>query len=247
MPMKVKISAVVPVFNEEATVASIVNLLTNHSLVNEVICVDDASTDKSSEILDEFGKKIITIRLPKNKGKGYALAKGIEKASGEIILFLDSDLGKLKNEHISALVNPLIQRKTKAVLGHTKEIDKLWQQLLFQGVLTGQRAYFRKDLLPHLNEMSKTKYGIEVYLNNIMSSKDVKQIPLKDVVHSWKHKKYKRQTAIKKYIGHVIDVAVEVGKQEGLVRRDYETLAGAKTIKEVKSTLLRAIAETRKW
>lgn len=239
MTKSLKVSAIIPVFNEEKTVADIIKLLINHPLINEVICVNDASIDSSQEVLETFNKNITIVKLIKNKGKGYALSKGVESASGDIVLFLDADLGKLKNEHISALVNPLIQRKTKAVLGHTKEINKLWQQLLFQGVLTGQRAYFRKDLLPHLKDMSKTKYGIEIYLNNIMSPKDVKHIPLKDVNHSWKHKKYKRHTAVKKYIEHVIDVATEVGKQEGLLPRDYDTIVGLRRIKNTKETLQR--------
>jgi len=258
MKQKIKVSAIIPVFNEERTIASLLDTLISHPLIYEVICVDDGSTDDSLQVLEKFGKKITIVSLRKNRGKGYALAKGIEKASGDIILFLDSDLSKLTNAHIISLVSPLLHSKAKAVLGHTKEIDKLWQQILFQGVLTGQRAYFRSDLLPHLKKMSKTKYGIEVYLNSIHDSKDVIRTPLMGVGHVWKHKKYKRGTAVKKYIEQVIDIAEEVGKQEGFLPRDYDTIVGLRRIrstkgiiqkindvqsKRVKTTLQRAFAE----
>ncbi len=235
-----KISAIVPAFNEEETIKNILELLINHPIVDEVICINDGSTDKTAEVIEDFKKKIIIIPLLKNKGKGHALSKGVEKASGDVILFLDADLGNLTDAHILSILTPLIQKKARAVLGYTMQKEKQFMATNpFSKRITGQRAYFRKDLLPHLKNMAKTKYGIEIYLNNIIPSKDAKKIPLKYVSHSWKHQKYSRNTAIKKYLEQIIDIAQEIGKQEGLLPRDYETIAGIKTIKDTKEIILK--------
>lgn len=237
---KMKVSAVIPVFNEERTVVNVASILIGHPQIDEVICVDDASTDKSLQVLKNFGRKITIITLDKNKGKGHALSKGVKIASGDIILFLDSDLSNLTNDHISALINPLLQKKAKAVFGHTMQREK---QIMATNPIsmriTGQRAYFRNDLLSHLKEMSKTKYGIEIYLNSIHDSKEVIRVPLMGVNHVWKHKKYKRGTAVKKYIEQVIDIAEEIGKQEGLLPRDYDAIAGFRKIKDTKEIIQR--------
>lgn len=105
--------------------------------------------------------------------------------------------------------------------------------------VTGQRAYYKKDLIPHLKNMSKTNYGIEIYLNGIFNSNEVIRVPLKYVTHVWKHKKHDRKTAIKKYIQMWTDIAEEVGKQEGLLPRDYDTIVGLRKIKDTKEIILR--------
>jgi len=83
------VSAVVPVFNEEKTVAGVIKTLLENALIDEVICINDGSTDKSLSILKEFKDKIQLINLKENQGKGYALVEGIKKAKGEIVVFID--------------------------------------------------------------------------------------------------------------------------------------------------------------
>ena len=83
----ISMSAIVPVYDEEKTVARVIGALLANNKFDEVICVNDGSTDRTLEILKSFGNKIILIDLKKNRGKGFALVSGIKKAKGEIVVF----------------------------------------------------------------------------------------------------------------------------------------------------------------
>jgi glycosyltransferase involved in cell wall biosynthesis len=72
--MSYSVTAIVPVYNEEITVGLVVTALLSSSVFEEVICVDDRSTILL-DILKSFGHRIKFIGLPKNKGKGYAMAQ----------------------------------------------------------------------------------------------------------------------------------------------------------------------------
>ena len=90
-----KISVIIPCYNEENTIEKIVSKILNLKDLNlEIIIVDDNSTDLSKDIIenklkDKIDKLIIN---DKNYGKGYSIRKGIEVASGEISIIQDADL-----------------------------------------------------------------------------------------------------------------------------------------------------------
>ena len=85
-----KKSIIVPVYNEQGNIG---NLISKINLVidktDELIIVDDGSTDKTSEEIKNH--KCILISLDKNMGKGYAMRKGIQEAKGEYIIFMGGD------------------------------------------------------------------------------------------------------------------------------------------------------------
>lgn len=86
------ISIIVPSYNEEETIEDTVKQLKELELEqeHEVIVVDDGSKDKTAEKAKEAGaSQVITYRP--NRGKGYAMRKGVEAAEGEVILFTDAD------------------------------------------------------------------------------------------------------------------------------------------------------------
>lgn len=90
-----KLSIVIPVYNEEATLEKLLKAVEEVSLSpweKEIIVVDDASTDKTSEILTTYGSKIKVIRQEKNGGKGTAVERGLKEATGDYIIIQDADL-----------------------------------------------------------------------------------------------------------------------------------------------------------
>ena len=207
------ISVVVPVFNEEKTVKKVFETLLKSSLINEIIAVNDGSTDKSLDLLRDFKKQIKLISYKKNHGKGYALAQGLKKAKNEIVIFLDSDLVGLSVEHVQALLSPFNDKRIKAVLGYSMPRKNHFFAKSFISInVTGQRSYYKKDLLPHLGEIAKTKYGVEIFLNSLFKRKETKKIPLINLTHVWTYQKYKPHKALRQYFKLGTEIAKEVGK-----------------------------------
>jgi glycosyltransferase involved in cell wall biosynthesis len=112
------ISVVIPVFNEELTIGNVIERLTataqKTGFENEIIVVDDCSTDRSLEISRSHGVKVFSLK--KHIGKGYALRVAFAKAKGEIITTIDSD-GSHRPEELPRLLAPILQGKADLVIG----------------------------------------------------------------------------------------------------------------------------------
>lgn len=86
-----RVSAVIPAFNEEDRVADTVRALVGSPLVDEVIVVDDGSHDGTAARAAAAGARVVS--LPRNRGKSGALAAGVREAEGDVLLFVDADVG----------------------------------------------------------------------------------------------------------------------------------------------------------
>jgi len=114
-----KLSVVMPVYNERATLREVVARVLAVPLDIELICVDDGSQDGSREILAELGERYPQMRIilqPTNMGKGAALRRGIQESTGEFVIIQDADLEYDPAEY-TRLLGPLIQGQADVVYG----------------------------------------------------------------------------------------------------------------------------------
>jgi len=115
----VKLSVVMPVYNERGTLREVVGRVLAVPVDLELLCVDDGSKDGSREILDELQKQYPQIRVflqPHNMGKGAALRRGIQEAKGDYIIVQDADL-EYDPEEFPVLLGPLDNGKADVVFG----------------------------------------------------------------------------------------------------------------------------------
>ena len=115
-----KISVVVPVYNEEATVEEVVARLAALPLDLEILVVDDASSDGTPAAVERARQRHAAVRRvirhPANRGKGAAVRTGLAEASGEVAVIQDADL-ELDPEQIGDLVAPIERGEADAAYG----------------------------------------------------------------------------------------------------------------------------------
>lgn len=159
-----RVVAIIPAFNEEGRVGSVVKAVSTSGLVDAVYVVDDGSKDKTSEEARKAGAEVI--RKPKNEGKAAAIQTALEKVDADIYLLLDADLIGLTKAHIEKLLRPLENEKTGMVLGRLTK-GRLATNIshTLTPNITGQRA-IRKELLEGLPELSSFGFAVELFLND---------------------------------------------------------------------------------
>jgi glycosyltransferase involved in cell wall biosynthesis len=177
----VKVSFLVPAYNEAGTIATVIERVQALPFEKQVIVIDDGSTDSTPEILERLAAEhpnLVVISQP-NRGKGAALRAGIEHIDGDIVVIQDADL-EYDPEDVPGLIAPIVDGAADVVFGsrlmggRPQRAHLYWHRLgnqflsMLAGVLynttlsdieTGYKA-FRSDVLRSL-ELREDDFAIE--------------------------------------------------------------------------------------
>lgn len=157
-----EISCIICAYNEGERILEVLNVAKEIALLDEIIVVNDGSTDNTKEILSKIDR-IKLIDLEKNMGKGDAMQTGIENSNGEIILFLDADLKGLTKRHIEDLLEPIIRREVDMTLSFR---DNSGEPLFGIDIFSGERV-LRREILEKI-DLRGTGYGVEAAINKFI-------------------------------------------------------------------------------
>lgn len=149
----------IPAFDEAATVATVVGVA-REAGIGPVVVVDDGSRDGTAEAAAAAGAEVV--RLPRNLGKGGAVAAGARARREAVVVLLDADLTGLQPQHVRALAEPVLARRADMARGVFA--GGRWRTTLVQRalpVLNGQRALRRTELLK-VDGLDASRYGVEI-------------------------------------------------------------------------------------
>jgi glycosyltransferase involved in cell wall biosynthesis len=180
------VSIVIPAYNEESTVADVVNVAMELSYVNEVIVVDDGSYDNTADEAKFAGASVIS--HPVNQGKGSALKTGFKHSKGDVVAFIDADIRNLTYDKVALIINPILEGKTDITKtkfvresGRVTELTAkpllkfFFPEVTFDQPLSGQFAGLRSVLDKIKFEKD---YGVDV---GIVLDADVHGIKIEEV------------------------------------------------------------------
>jgi glycosyltransferase involved in cell wall biosynthesis len=188
------VSVILPAYNEEKTVASVIKTVQALNYVDEIIVVNDGSLDATEKMAKEAGATVIS--HTKNRGKGAAIKTGFKNSKGDVVVFLDADLQKLNPQQVDKMIRPILndeadvtKTKFKREAGRVTELTAkpllsfFFPEIKFEQPLSGQFAA-RRSFLSNIN--LEDDYGVDVGIvldADVMGAR-VKEVDIGNITHS---------------------------------------------------------------
>jgi glycosyltransferase involved in cell wall biosynthesis len=163
------LSVVVPAYNEEATLAAVIDRLAGVPNLLEIIIVDDCSTDDTPAVVDRLTHAypiIRAIRMPRNSGKTAALMAGFALTGGDVVIVQDADLEYDPTE-IKDVIGPILEGKADVVYGSRFMVRRAARVVYFYHYLANKALTFLSNLFTNMN-MSDVETGYKAFRGDII-------------------------------------------------------------------------------
>lgn len=158
-----KVTAIVPAFNEAGRIEDVLQVLTTYKGFEEIIVIDDGSTDKTAAIAKRYAVRVL--QNSTNVGKGRAMDRAVQAACGSIVFFSDADVRGLNHRLIDRVIEPVKRGETEMFIAmRNRNIYYLRLVLAFIPLLGGERALTKK-LWQKVPVRYKRRFMIEAALN----------------------------------------------------------------------------------
>ncbi len=198
-----KLSIILPVYNEERTIVQILDRLNNVALPDgfsrEIIIVNDGSTDGTGKILEgKSDHNIVIFSYNENQGKGHGVIKGLREATGDIVVIQDADL-EYDPADFNELLVPIIKGQADVVFGsrflggRARLVTPFWHKL-FNNALTFISNLFTNLTLSDMetcykmftravtddikDKLSSPRFGIEPELTALVKKYRIYEVPI---------------------------------------------------------------------
>lgn len=169
-----KLSVIMPVFNEESTIREIIARVKAVNLDKEIILVNDGSTDGTADILQELADKTTHVfSHERNMGKGAALRTGFSHANGEIIIIQDTDLEYAPEQYVK-LIQPILEGRADVVYG-SRFVTGDYRRVLFFWHMVGNKFLtLLSNMLTNMN-LSDMETGYKVFRRDILKQIEIEE------------------------------------------------------------------------
>lgn len=197
-----RITAVIPAHNEEKTIGAVIDALKSHSLISEVIVVNDRSTDATGSMARSHGARVIDAVC---HGKGAALEVGAKRARTDYVLMCDADVVGLEKWHIAALAQPALANGNRVMtVGIRDRGGFLWMLTRYVLPFLGGERVLPKTLLLEASNRYRD-FGVETALNALARAQRIRIVPvrLSGVSQVVKEKKYGLQEGVRARLGMI--------------------------------------------
>jgi glycosyltransferase involved in cell wall biosynthesis len=170
-----KLSIVMPIYNEKATLEEIFRLVQAAPYDKEIIAVDDASTDGSREILDRLAQQYDNVKIfyhSRNQGKGAALRTGFAQVTGDVVIIQDADL-EYRPADYPYLLEPIEQDLADVVYGTRLVGGRPHRVLFFWHYLGNRMMTTLSNIFTNLN-LSDMEVGYKVFKAEVLQGLQIK-------------------------------------------------------------------------